>query len=232
MTRTEALGNVADILKLEGRHSRKSMVISCYIKQKEYVKAEQALAMAHPDGMYDDFCRLMSVELELAQLPEREKVLATDGAKEAEVRSLAEPVAKNTQFKARAMLKVAFNEISPEKLIIPGQNMNKMAPADAEEYTQHSDDEITRLEENHVLMNFPDPFSYYTTIEAFVPDDVNHAEVIVYNLVGIIVKKYSLVKGYNIITVMRDDLRGEGLYIYTLKGDGKILNRDNMILLK
>ena len=88
------------------------------------------------------------------------------------------------------------------------------------------------LEENHKLKNFPNPFGYYTSIEAFVPGYVKESSIVIYNLAGIVVKKYPLLNGYNIVTVLRDDVPSNGVYFYSLVADGRKMATGKMIAIK
>ena len=232
LTRTEVLDEVAVILKSEERHSRKSKTLACLIKQREFAKVQQELAAQHPDGVYDNFCKLMSVVSQLRQQVERDKALATEPAMEAEVRALAADVTNTTRFKAQTLLKSVFEESFPEKIILPDQNMNKMAPPEMQEPTQDTDDEVALLEENHTLKNFPNPFGYYTSIEAYVPDHISKSSIEIYTLAGIIVKKYPLVNGYNIVTVLEEDLPSNGVYFYSLLADGRRIATEKMVIVK
>ena len=83
-----------------------------------------------------------------------------------------------------------------------------------------------------MLTNFPNPFSEYTTIEAFIPDNVKGGEIVIYNLLGIVVKKYTLNMGYNAITVFSGDLQGDGIYFYAFMGNDQMLDKRKMIVIR
>ncbi len=82
------------------------------------------------------------------------------------------------------------------------------------------------------LQIFPNPFSDYTTIEAYVPENVNNAEIVIYNLLGIVIKMYELEQGYNAITILKDDIASGGIYFYALKCDGRLLEKKKMVIIK
>ena len=93
-------------------------------------------------------------------------------------------------------------------------------------------EQIKNQNEEGVLLNFPNPFSEYTSVEAYVPDRFSQADIIIYSTLGIEIKKYPLEKGYNILTVLPEDLPASGIYLYVLRGDNKMLEQRKMIVFK
>ena len=90
---------------------------------------------------------------------------------------------------------------------------------------------ISIIEEtNPKIKVFPNPFSDYTNIEAYIPENMNHAEILIYNLLGIVIKRYNLEQGYNSITVLKDDIGADGIYFYALKYNGQLLDISKMII--
>jgi len=78
---------------------------------------------------------------------------------------------------------------------------------------------------------YPNPLSDYTTIEAFVPEEVRNAEIVIYNMLGILIKRYPLEKGHNAITISAGDLTG-GIYFYALMADERMLDKGKMAVVK
>ena len=97
---------------------------------------------------------------------------------------------------------------------------------------QPLEDEVGLLQENHRLINFPNPFARYTTVEAYVAEGSENSELILYNLLGMETKRYGLREGYNTVTVLAEDLPKSGIYFYTLEIDSDIAGVGKMILLK
>jgi hypothetical protein len=82
-----------------------------------------------------------------------------------------------------------------------------------------------------LFQNQPNPFSENTTIRYRLPDDVNAAQLYLYNMQGEQLEKFSLPKGSGSLTLKGGSLRA-GMYIYALVADGKELDSKRMILTK
>jgi hypothetical protein len=80
------------------------------------------------------------------------------------------------------------------------------------------------------LSSFPNPFGEYCTIEAYLPKGIAKGEIIIYNLMGVMIQKYSIRSGYNAVTVMNVELPAPGIYFYTMVGDGRQFETQKMIL--
>ena len=98
-------------------------------------------------------------------------------------------------------------------------------------------DTLTGINENFKsqsakLKIYPNPFLDYTIIEAFVPQEINNPELVIYNLLGVVIKKYSLEKGYNILTTTGDDLPTAGIYFCTIRGDNRLFEKGKMVLIR
>lgn len=77
--------------------------------------------------------------------------------------------------------------------------------------------------------NDPNPFSESTKIRYFLPEEVNNARLIFSTENGIVIKSVQLNdRGEGVIDVYASDL-SNGLYIYTLIVDGKIIESKKMI---
>jgi len=219
-----AMDSVIAILKREDRPARKEQLVAAFILEEEFTRAEQEITQLHPNGNLDNFCKIQSVLIELGK--QGKNIKQMDVLQEQTVRAVAADTAQKACAHAQAMLKVAFNEDFREIIVLPAQNQNKMAYQPTEEKT-------TWLVENHILTNFPNPFSDYTTIEAYLPDNFKKGEIVIYNLLGIVIKKYAIEKGYNAVTVLKDDMPpASGIFFYALKADEQILEERKMIIIK
>ncbi len=78
----------------------------------------------------------------------------------------------------------------------------------------------------------PNPFSDYTTIEVYVPKNMKNAEIVIYNVLGVIIKIYKIVQGYNAITVLKDELPSEGIYFYSLMINNITIEKRKMVIIK
>jgi hypothetical protein len=79
--------------------------------------------------------------------------------------------------------------------------------------------------------NIPNPFSHITEIEYSLLEDVNNAELYIYNTNGILIKsiKLPIKNGKTVIKISREGLNS-GLYFYKLIADGKEIGSKSMII--
>lgn len=100
--------------------------------------------------------------------------------------------------------------------------------------TENSDrkSEITIEKGTQLLQNIPNPFSESTTINYILPENVNSASVIIFDLQGKQIKKFDLQqRGQGSILVQAGELYA-GMFVYTLVVDGKEIASKKMILTK
>ena len=80
--------------------------------------------------------------------------------------------------------------------------------------------------------NNPNPFSEQTSIEVSIPENVSAASLLIFDMQGKQVKKIDIdERGKFRITVTRQGLT-EGMYLYSLIADGKVVQTRKMILSK
>lgn len=226
-----SLDSVIVILKQEERPvGEKCKVVTAHMRKGELTEAEQEIAQLHPNGDLDNFCKVQQLLIDLRQAGETCFKMETDQNKEQDFRQIAIQIDYKACINAQALLKLVFEESFPEKIVIPDQNNNRIANAAPQENS--AEKKTSELYENHTLTNFPNPFSEYTTIEAFMPDNVKNGEIVIYNLLGIVVKNYNLEKGYNVITVFRGDLQGDGIYFCAFVGNDQMLDKKKMVVIR
>lgn len=100
--------------------------------------------------------------------------------------------------------------------------------------TDNSDrkSEITIEKGTQLLQNIPNPFSESTTINYTLPENVNSASIIIFDLQGKQIKKFDLQqRGQGSILVQAGELYA-GMFVYTLVVDGKEIASKKMILTK
>ena len=77
--------------------------------------------------------------------------------------------------------------------------------------------------------NTPNPFADKTVIYYFIPQNVNRAQIVVYDDKGVVVKKVEVTaKGAGSITLYGSSLR-KGVYSYSIVADGKLIDTKKMI---
>lgn len=83
-----------------------------------------------------------------------------------------------------------------------------------------------------LLQNIPNPFSESTTINYTIPENVNSASIIIFDLQGKQIKKFDLEqRSQGSILVQAGELYA-GMFVYTLVVDGKEIASKKMILTK
>ena len=77
--------------------------------------------------------------------------------------------------------------------------------------------------------NSPNPFTDRTVISYFIPQDIKQAQLLIYDGMGILIKKVDIkTKGSGSITLYGSNLR-KGLYSYGIIADGKLIDTKKMI---
>jgi hypothetical protein len=77
--------------------------------------------------------------------------------------------------------------------------------------------------------NVPNPFAEQTTINYYLPENVNKAQILFYNAGGKLIQSVELKeKGKGQLNVFASDLTN-GIYTYTLVADGKIIETKKMV---
>ena len=96
-------------------------------------------------------------------------------------------------------------------------------------YSQGAEDATLLLS---LGQNEPNPFSEQTSIEVNVPESVTSATLLIFDMQGKQVKRMDIAdRGTSRITIMGQGLP-EGMYLYSLVADGKVVKTRKMILSK
>jgi hypothetical protein len=94
--------------------------------------------------------------------------------------------------------------------------------------------EVTLSNQSKIILNQndPNPFAENTTINYFIPDNVNDAQLLFYDNSGTILKTVDIKeKGQGSILIYGSNL-SSGVYTYTLLADGKPLETKRMVKIK
>lgn len=88
--------------------------------------------------------------------------------------------------------------------------------------------------QNHLVLyqNVPNPFNQRTTINAVVPENVQQAKIMVYNLNGLELERYDVNQRGKVTVEISAGRFPSGIYIYTLVADNKVIATKKMILTK
>ena len=147
------------------------------------------------------------------------------------MRDIAADKSDRTYVKAENLLTMVYKEKYREKIKIPSNTQNKMGNSESDELAVKKEG-FTLLDENHKLKCFPNPFSAWTTIEVYVTEGITLAQVIIFNTVGIEVKRFKVNEGYNALTLMNEDLPNAGIYFCILYGNEDLIEKTKLVILK
>ena len=88
------------------------------------------------------------------------------------------------------------------------------------------------LEGFSLQQNVPNPFDQSTTIRATVPQNVQRAKIVVYNMQGLELESYPLTGRGNTSVEIVGGQFPAGLYLYALIADGQVIDTKKMALEK
>lgn len=92
---------------------------------------------------------------------------------------------------------------------------------------------VEPMQENAVLyQNYPNPFSNYTTIPLYIPENVNSTRLIISDMFGRQIKSVEIGNRGNVPVEFQTLQLSNGLYFYSLYIDGKLIGSNKMILKK
>ena len=80
--------------------------------------------------------------------------------------------------------------------------------------------------------NIPNPFDRSTTINAIVPQNVQQAKIVIYNLNGLELERYDINRRGNVSVEIAASRFPSGMYLYALLADDCIMDTKKMILTK
>ena len=114
-----------------------------------------------------------------------------------------------------------------------GEGLDEAAPEDegssAADYTE-SEDIVGGLLNPALYQNIPNPFNADTQIRYCLPENVQQADLYVYDLQGKQVKRIAVTeRGESSVTIQGNELQA-GMYIYALIADGQEIDSKRMIL--
>jgi hypothetical protein len=112
--------------------------------------------------------------------------------------------------------------------------INALAAANQPKMANPNTIEVTLSNQNKIILNQndPNPFAENTTINYFIPDNVNAAQLLFYDNSGTILKTVDIKeKGQGSILIYGSNL-SSGVYTYTLLADGKPIETKRMVKIK
>ncbi|MFY9308742.1 MAG: T9SS type A sorting domain-containing protein [Bacteroidia bacterium] len=104
--------------------------------------------------------------------------------------------------------------------------------SDDSEVMSSKDVELTNQHVIVLFQNSPNPFKEQTTIEYYLPDEVQQAQIIFLEQSGKLIKTVDLTeKGKGLLNVFANDLTS-GIYSYSLIVDGQTVETKKMVKTK
>lgn len=123
----------------------------------------------------------------------------------------------------------AINELTAKVAVLEGNEMTSKRAIPSTTGISTTDESVTLLS---LGQNKPNPFGETTSIAVSVPEDVQTAFLYVYNLNGSKVAQVDIpARGTTSVTLSAATL-SEGMYLYSLVADGKIVQTRRMIVEK
>ena len=124
----------------------------------------------------------------------------------------------------------AINELSAKVEALESSN------GSAKKIETRAATNVDEMGENVIMLalgqNKPNPFGSSTSIEVSIPDDVQSAFIYVYDLTGKKLQQVDIVsRGKQAITINASSLT-DGMYLYSLIADGKVVETRRMIVEK
>lgn len=83
---------------------------------------------------------------------------------------------------------------------------------------------------NSKLYSYPNPTKSYSTIEYQIPDGIKTAEIVLYDMTGKEIKRFTVDKNFNNLTISTSDLK-QGTYLYSLQTNNRKINGNKMIVI-
>ena len=123
----------------------------------------------------------------------------------------------------------AINELTAKVAVLEGNETTSKRAIPSATGINTTNEAVTLLS---LGQNKPNPFGETTSIAVSVPEDVQTAFLYVYNLNGSKVAQVDIpARGYTSVTLSAATL-SEGMYLYSLVADGKIVQTRRMIVEK
>ena|SRR5687768_14090185 len=142
---------------------------------------------------------------------------------EAMARKTANYAADVTAFDNVHMQILEMADMLTEGIVKQFPNMFSGCPVT----TLHHENNTTRA----VVLNqnSPNPFSEKTVISYFIPENVKQAQILIYDDMGILIKKFNIqAKGEGNVTFYAGRLR-KGVFSYSIIADGNLIDTKKMI---
>ena len=83
-----------------------------------------------------------------------------------------------------------------------------------------------------LYQNVPNPFDKTTTIKAMIPENIQQAKIIVYNLQGLELEQYDINSRGHVAVEISGGRFPSGMYLYALLADDRLIDTKKMILTK
>lgn len=85
-------------------------------------------------------------------------------------------------------------------------------------------------EQLQLFQNAPNPFNTTTIIQCYVPEEIQNAQICIYNMSGVRVLCFNILERGYVSTQVQAGSLSSGIYTYVLMGDGQISEAKQMIL--
>jgi hypothetical protein len=128
------------------------------------------------------------------------------------------------------IIPVLANAIQEQQVQIDELRSQLKAAANLRSSQNVTGPEVIGSTEAILYQNTPNPFKEITEIRYVLPEEVNIAEIYVFDMQGKLLKKFPADKS-GVVVIKGSDLKA-GIYLYSLIVDGKQVDTKRMILTK
>jgi len=210
---------VKEILESENTLEAKQLLISTAIAGGDYTEAQDLLNTINPETQkISDWIQYHQLLLTLFE--NENSIYNMDSVQLSFIVEQAYKCpADYTSANAQALLSLLFGIEVPECVEMTNRNTIQLV----------KDVDFTLPESDAYIMdNFPDPFTDYTLINYYLPEETE-GRIIVSDITGRIISEYNLVNGENTLEI-RNNNWATGVYSYGMIVNGKPIEFKKMII--
>lgn len=242
---TDPMDSVLVLLKEQNRQKMKCQQLAAEIKAGKLTDADAtvaAIATAQGGQITDNYCKLLSILLELEKASQ--SCLNISHQDEGTVRDIAADETKRGCAQAKALLHIAFHESFPEtieEIQFPTTALREAGNTGLEIHQERTQTEVQNTPENnpatalsdqiYSLNTYPNPFDKILTVNTTIPENVQNAAFILYDVLGKELKRIRLAQGASVVEINGEELQ-EGILYYVLILDDKIVENGKVIYLR
>lgn len=214
------MDTVIKIIKSENIPDQKCKLASAYVTVKDFVKADSLLDAMEIQEPLDNFCQLTRILIELRQAVNGCLALHTDTVKTILLENFALHKEEEGCAQAHALLIKAFSSLYLEDVVFPeSENAQRQSP------------EENQLEEHSDFKAYPNPASDNILVEYKLSESELPTSLVIIDATGREIIRQELLSDQTSVLV-DISLLANGLYIWRVENDSKVLHSDKFSVIK